>query len=117
MSVLSFPSAIGILATSRNHRRKLENNTYLEMTPEGVPGVKLHGTFVVKINPDGTYTLDSGGWQTVTTKDRINGYSPVALYQHKGEWFVATVKKGRLAHETATPFKDGMRVDKDGQPV
>jgi hypothetical protein len=53
-------------------------------------------------------TLDSGGYQTVTTKRKMNqaanqfglGY---AVHQHKGEWFV------RIA-DIAYPFHDGMTI-------
>jgi hypothetical protein len=69
-------------------RRKLENNTYLEQIDQETIGVKLHNTFVVKYHKNGNCTLDSGGWKTVTTKDRINKYSPVRIYQKKGLWFV-----------------------------
>ena len=37
----------------------------------------LHAVDVVTINSDGTYTLRNGGWNTVTTMERIRGYAPV----------------------------------------
>jgi hypothetical protein len=88
---------------SGRDRRKLENNTYLER--RGLDfAVRLHSTDVVTIHPDGTYTLRTGGWKTVTTKDRINRYSPVRISQVKFEWFV-----------NGEDFYSGMIVDNNGR--
>lgn len=114
---LTFVKATELLRTARNGYRKLGNNTYLQRLDNDTIGVRLHGTYVVKLHSDGTFTLNSGGWQTVTTKDRINAFSPAGVYQHQHQWWVATVKNQRLSHETATPYRDGMKVDADGQPV
>lgn len=89
-------------ATLKNREsKKVGNNTYLvRITPETI-GVRLHNTVVVRIHSDGTYTLDSGGWRTVTTKARINKYSPVRISQRKHEWYVG---------DEEIPFHDGIRV-------
>lgn len=84
-------------------RRKVGNNTYAEILHDNSVGIMLHSTYVVKIHPDNTYTLQTGGWQTVTTKDRINQYSPVRVYQRKYEWFVKVNGK-------EYPFMEGMVV-------
>ena len=84
-------------------RRKVGNNTYAEILHDNSVGIMLHSTYVVKIHPDDTYTLQTGGWQTVTTKDRINQYSPVRVYQRKYEWFVKINGK-------EYPFMEGMVV-------
>lgn len=116
--MLTYTQACEKLATARKGYRKLENNTYLDRLDDDTIGVRLHGTYVVKLHSDGTYTLNSGGWQTVTTKDRINGYSPAAVYQSKHVWYVVNHANGGFSHErTAVPFRDGMRVDANGNPV
>ena len=84
-------------------RRKVGNNTYAEILHDNSVGIMLHSTYVVKIHPDNTYTLQTGGWQTVTTKDRINQYSPVRVYQRNYEWFVTLNGK-------EYPFMEGMVV-------
>ena len=61
--------------------RKLCNNTVAVSVPkfhaeEHYIGIKLHNTFVVKFYADGRIELDSGGWQTVTTKARLNACLP-----------------------------------------
>ncbi|MFM8758121.1 MAG: hypothetical protein ACKODS_01055, partial [Methylophilaceae bacterium] len=78
-------------------RRKVGNNTYGEILHDGSVGIFLHGTCVVRIHQDGDYTLNAGGWHTVTTKDRINQYSPYRVFQKNHEWFVRV-------GETTVPF-------------
>mgnify|MGYP006292751249 CR=1 FL=1 len=80
--------------------RKIGNNTYGEILSDGSVGIMLHSTYVVKIHPDNSATLNSGGWYTSTTKDRINQYSPVRVFQRKGEWYL----------NDGTPYTDGMVV-------
>lgn len=86
---MTHSEAVLMVRGKRNaNRRKIGNNTYAEILHDNSVGIMLHSTYVVKIHPDDTYTLQTGGWQTVTTKDRINQYSPVRVYQRKYEWFV-----------------------------
>lgn len=64
----------------------------------------FHNTAVVLIHADGTYTLQTGGWRTNTTKSRLNEYSPVRVYSFKWDWYV------RLADGTEVKFCEGMVV-------
>lgn len=84
--------------------KKLANNTYLHREDAHTLAVRLHATDVVLIHDDGSYTLDSGGWRTVTTKDRINQYGPVRVYQQQLEWYWMV---GDVRHE----FRNGVRID------
>ncbi len=52
--------------------RKVAHNTYVEGLGEAVVGLRLHRTVVVRLFAGGSVALDSGGYRTVTTKDRIN---------------------------------------------
>ena len=101
---MNYNTAVSMVRGKRNKTsRKIGNNTYAEILDDDTVGIKLHSTYVVKIRSDGTYTLNSGGWQTVTTKDRINKYSPVRVYQRDYTWYV-TIAGREL------PFIDGMVV-------
>lgn len=80
--------------------RKIGNNTRAEILPDGSVAIILHATPVVTIHPNDSATLRSGGWRTSTTKNRINKYSPVKVYQRNHEWFL----------EDGTPFEDGIMV-------
>jgi hypothetical protein len=88
----------------------------------------IHGGSVTYVNTkivswDGSknITLNSGGWQTVTTKRKMVqaanqfglGYS---VYQHKGEWFVCVFGRSPEGYSSASkhhgavafPFYDGI---------
>jgi hypothetical protein len=56
--------------------RKIANNTTLVRLADDRICVRLHRTVVVEFRADGTTRLDSGGWRTVTTKERLNRYMP-----------------------------------------
>jgi hypothetical protein len=90
----------------KRDRRKLENNTYLLNYGDYI-GVRLHQTDVVHYYPDGRIVLNSGGWRTMTTKDRISKFSPVVLHSQSGNWF--------FNHNDSTyRFVDGVTLCPDG---
>lgn len=94
-------------ATARDpaQGKPLANNTRLYKAGDDYE-IWLHNTPVVTIHANGTYTLESNGWRTRTTKDRINSYSPACVYQRRRVWYIGTVE-----------FRDGMRVDAVGRPI
>jgi hypothetical protein len=75
-------------ARSQSAGKPLENNTRLYANEDGSYRIRLHYTDIVTINTDGTYTLRANGYHTVTTAQRMRGYSPVKLISDRGEWFV-----------------------------
>jgi hypothetical protein len=67
--------------------------------------VQYHGTTVVSWDEE-SFTLNSGGWRTATTKTRMNQAArqfdlPYRVYQQKGEWYVDSNGK-------TFGFQDGM---------
>lgn len=56
--------------------RKLANNTYLKRRTWGKTAIaaQLHSTDVITFYEDGRIEVSTGGWDTVTTRDRINNY-------------------------------------------
>ena len=58
--------------------------------------VRLHSTDIVDVDTkNNSITLCTGGWETATTKERMNAVlrafkSPYHVYQHKYEWYVAS---------------------------
>ena len=72
---------------SQTRKRKLGNNTYLVVRDDGGFGVRLHNTEVV-VHYEDRIVLDSGGYKTVTTKERMNKYTPFNIYQKNFKWFV-----------------------------
>lgn len=87
---ITFSKAGELMRRSRSGRRRLGCNTYLYPRGDSF-AVRYHYTDVVTIHPDGTFTLSTGGWETSTTKQRINDYGPARVYSGgHGEWAVWT---------------------------
>jgi hypothetical protein len=86
--------------------RVSRNNTAVGNSPNAL-SVTLHSTVVVLVDrASGVVHLDSGGWRTTTTKNRMNQASNeyglgFQVSQKDGAWTVYT--KGE-----ALPFSDGM---------
>lgn len=107
---MKFQEAVNLLSKGRMGKKKVGRNTYLHRTPSGNVAVKFHETDIVTIEPDNTYTLNSGGWRTSTTKARIKKFSPARLAQEKGLWYLYT-GQGRVI------FQDGIKVNSKGKPI
>ena len=90
--------------------RKLANHTYLCRYSDSDFVIYLHGHPVIIIKPGSFYILDSCGWKTVTTKNRINTFSPACLWQKNWQWFV----DGKFG---PVHFENGMWIDFTGCPV
>jgi hypothetical protein len=90
--------------------RPIENNTRVVKRGDDY-AVELHGTDVVTLHKDGSVTLDSGGWLTVTTKDRMNRYigSRARIGSDRGVWYVYD-----HSWEKRTRYFDGIRIAADG---
>lgn len=100
--------------------RKLENNTYLERLGlthgHETIGLLLHRTYIAKFIADGSVILASGGWETMTTKDRLGYVSGFTVFGRRLKgyshslWWV-----GRDGYNTPDdellPFFDGIHLD------
>jgi len=91
--------------------RKLVNNTYLKRRSADTIAVMLHATDVVTYHADGRVVLNTGGWKTVTTKDRIKRYARIKLWTERGVWYVSS---GDDWDKDAT-FQEGMTIHPDGR--
>jgi hypothetical protein len=72
-------------------------------------GIKLHRTIVIKHFKDGSIELNSGGWNTRTTRDKINTYSPpeISVYTKNNIMY--------LRHKSIDYiFEDKMCIKTDG---
>jgi len=97
--MLTYDKATEMLR-NRNSK-KIGNNTYLERIDERTVGVRLHSTHVVTIDAEDNYTLNAGGYETATTKDRINTYSPARVYAEQHVWYVDAPGLGSKAKFTS----------------
>jgi hypothetical protein len=72
---MNYSSADAMLQGRCRESRKLGNNTYLLRGNDEI-AVKLHATHVLTFFKNGSIRIATGGWNTNTTKDRINSYIP-----------------------------------------
>ena len=48
----------------------------------------LHGHVIAEMDKNGNLWLNDAGWQTVTTKERLNGFPTVNIVQKDFQWFL-----------------------------
>jgi len=91
-------------------RIKIARNTWLEREthiarvgrydasgmdmPDNAIGVRLHETDIVIHTPHWT-ELNTGGWATMTTRERIEAFSPVQIGTRRGGWTVFLYDPGK----------------------
>lgn len=82
--------AQAVAALKGKESKKIGNNTWLEFHTVSMPYVcvRLHRTNIVTFYADGRIMLNTGGWTTPTTKDRINQFISGNVWSRKGEWFI-----------------------------
>ena len=89
---------------------KLDNTRV--WTVQGVSYVSLHGNLIAEVDDNGIKLYD-GGWQSNTTKSRLNailtehGIAGEGIFQKNYQWFI------RLYNGTeffVTEFRSGMRL-------
>ena len=119
MTVFTFDHAQEVLAAQEKRgfdKKKLANNTYLTKEDDAFV-IRLHDTDIVKIKEESNqtfFTINTDGWMTSTTKERINSFTPLRIFQKRGVWYVYQQVDGR---EEVVQFFDGMTVDQSGRVV
>jgi hypothetical protein len=88
-----------------------QDNTEVNFS-DGVSFVYLHGNKIAEVG-EGFIRLYDGGWQTVTTKSRLNAILQVhgipgeGVFQKSYQWFL----RSKWGEEFSTiPFFSGMRL-------
>lgn len=91
--------------------RRVANNTLEYWTNDGQHIYQHQDTRIVTINADGSIRLNSDGWRTVTTKERINRYlpEPWTLFQDKSIWYL-----GQGWNDPRIIFYDGIILTPNG---
>lgn len=99
----------------KGRRKKLSGRaTYLRLLPDKAIAVTLYRTDVVRLYPDGRVVLNTGGWRTVTTKDRMNRFLPEgwSVWSDRSVWYLG------CGPWTENPekytFADGITIDAEG---
>jgi hypothetical protein len=87
---LTYSICQDLIKKGRNGSKKLDHNTYLLQDDSETPKfyVQLHGNTILVIYPEKVQHFDCG-WQTVTTKDRLNKFGHLKIFQKKGVWYTS----------------------------
>ena len=93
----------------RNKIAWSKSNTCTTFNNEDYTLVYLHGNLIAKLNDFHVYLFD-GGWQSVTTKSRLNAilsevHPSCSVYQKNFDWFV------RLSSGESIPFYSGIELN------
>ena len=81
---------------------------------DGISSVYLHGNLIAEVD-DNSIKLYDGGWQSNTTKSRLNallsefGYPTEHVFQKQFEWFISIFDLTEKTMRTI-PFTSGMRL-------
>lgn len=87
---------------------KIIGNNTLEINyKDGSRAIRLHNTDVITFFKNGSFLLNSGGWRTPTTKDRINKHASVYVSQKNNIWYI----------NNDIIFFDGIRFKADGSLI
>ena len=111
----SYEGAVEALlrAKNRDAGKPVHNNTRVlevgrNLLDKAVIGLKLHDTIIIRYYPDGEIKLNTGGWKTLTTKDRINTYTPFTVRSENSIWKIKIADK-------IYNFKDNMIIYPNGK--
>jgi hypothetical protein len=96
--IRSFQSALNVLDGRQG--MKIGHNTILTRQDSDTITARLHFTDIVTYHRDGRIVVNTGGYNTNTTRHRLNGLTNVGTYQKDG---IAYLGDGR-------EFVNGMNV-------
>lgn len=108
--MLTFEDAGRMLA--QRATKKLARNTYLRMEG-GDMVIRFWETDIVRITLENNYTLNTGGYLTTTTKDRLSRFTPARVGADRGLWYVY---EGQ-GWDNRKLFANGIRVDITGKVI
>jgi hypothetical protein len=89
-------------------------NTVEYWTKDGDRVIRLHDTNIMTFKANKDIVLNSGGWLTPTTKDRINQFLPTnyRISQNKKIWYLIV---GDYENNESFIFQDGITIKKSGK--
>ena len=87
----------------------IANNTLRINYNDGSSAIRFHNTDIITFRTDNKIVLNSGGYRTLTTKERINKFAPVQLYQNKGLWYI---NNGSLFYDNCVINSEGKLISK-----
>jgi hypothetical protein len=76
-----------INAFYNNAKGKFGSNTEVVVQDNGATLLYLFGNLIA-VNDNGKIKITDAGWDSNTTKERLNGLRGVHIQQKKGEWYL-----------------------------
>jgi len=94
------------------YSKVFDHNTFEHSVKEGEVRYRLHNTDIAVADSEGVQ-LFTGGWKTITTKDRINKILSslrlgISVSQKSGKWYLH-------CPTTRVEFFEGIKVNRNGQ--
>ena len=89
----------------------IANNTIEYTLSDGERRIRLHHTDIIIFKTNGSIVFNTGGWQTVTTKERFNRFGKGRFYSDKGIWFYSPGSFDGPQYA----FQDGMTLSRNGK--
>lgn len=97
-----------IMGGKSKQNRTIAHNTIARLEGDNIV-IRYHNTDICIISPDNTKQLFTGGWYTLTTKQRLNELvTPFTLYQEHNKWYIWDYKTG-----DKYIYQDGMTINPD----
>lgn len=97
--------------------KKVGNNTYAERWEDHEQpyiAIRFHATVIAKLYPNGDVQLFTGGYHTVTTKNRLNELGNFVIFQKDYQWYV---KPFGTDWADAIDFYEGIKFNVNGELV
>lgn len=81
-----------ILQQNNTQKLKICGNTTVNLENQRIV-IRLYGHPIIYYTITGFVFLDNRGYKTVTTKQRMNQFSPVEVHQYNFNWYYNDVKE------------------------
>jgi hypothetical protein len=108
---LTYTTALELANSARDKSagKPIANNTRAILRGDDV-AIRLHSTDVLTFKPDGSVIYNTGGWRTVTTKQRMNKYGAPGfrIWSDRGNWYAGQCGKPDYV------YAEGVTVHADG---
>ena len=106
----NYEQADAALKLRRTNSLAIGHNTRMERYTRNRDSIDiwLHNTAIITYNLDSSIEINSGGYRTSTTKDRINQLLPDGCYVYQQDWTWYLVLNGD--HGRPVKFRDNMRI-------
>lgn len=106
MNINSHADCAKFLAGARSKiaGRPIAKNLRVFQRENGMYAIRYYHTDIVTFHANGDVTLRNNSYETSSTKNNINSFSPIQVWQKKYCWYVTLAGRD-------IPFRDGMRID------